>query len=163
MKVTAVCPNCKEEIGIDGIKLVIDGSKTDVKSKLKGYIGWGDNNKAPVSIPPPQKDDTKELEQVMDKAINKTLANTPPPPPPTQIVKPKEEPPDINISTSSIDAIGREIVKRMAEFKTKGLCLICNTNQGNKENLICDDCLQHIIDRKSEQEHKKEEKVRTVW
>lgn len=204
MKVIAVCPNCKEEIGIDGIRIVIDGSKTDVKSKLKGYIGWTDNSKAAVNpSPPPLPPDVpeKEFSDSLDKVINKS----PPPsasmdkelykylkeeksrdiPPPQQttnnnqpitkidkpIKLPEDKPsetdilkqPSVDLSTSTIDAIGREISKRISEFKSKGICLICNTKPGSKDNLICDDCLQNIIVNKVEQERKEEEKVRTVW
>lgn len=79
MKITAVCPNCSEEISFDGIKLFIEGSNSNVKSKLKSYIGWGGNDntnktKGSVSVPPPTPpaDTTKELETVLDQVIKKT-------------------------------------------------------------------------------------------
>src|SRR5690348_17320988 len=94
MKVTAVCPNCKEEIGIDGIKLVIDGSKTDVKTKLKSYIGWGDNNKAPVAPPAPtQNTSEKEFSDTLDQVIKKT----PPPTEKVEISHHEQETPPIKI------------------------------------------------------------------
>lgn len=70
---------------------------------------------------------------------------------------------DLNLSTQTIDAIGREITKRIAEFKSKGTCLICNVNPGNKQNLICDSCLQNIISKKIQAEHKEEEKKTLIW
>jgi hypothetical protein len=182
MKVTAVCPNCKEEIGIDGIKLVIDGSKTDVKTKLKSYIGWGDNNKAPVAPPAPTPPNTseKELSDTLDQVIKKTPPTTEKveithheqETPPIRIYKPlklpednliQNKPTDVSLSTSTIDAIGREIAKRISEFKAKGICLICNINQGNKENLICDKCLQELVTKKVQQEHKEEERKPLIW
>lgn len=255
MKVTVVCPNCKEEILVDGVKLVVDGGAPKMGA-IKSYIGWGGGNKGkltgsvPIPPPTPPKDDTKELDEALDLALKKhsnppidkelhnylkeenkrDMANqtvtpyipvvtppimtitgnnpTPPisipPPPPivgpsaatpsiVKIDKPiklpdesdsyktlridntvedardiikkeaQKERTDVNLSTATIDAIGREIAKRIAEFKAKGTCLICNINQGNKENLICDQCLQGIVSKKVQEEHKAEELKRVVW
>ena len=239
MKLTAVCPNCKEEILIDGVKLVINGAKDGSGlGAIKHYIGWGDKGKPNVvnPAPPPTQDETNEFSKTLDSALKKsqptkmdkelgiylkqekardvpsansaivavpptptsgtTSINTivgpgaiPKPEPIIKINKPiklpdesstiyvdntKEEARDIlkresdkrtdlNLSTSTIDAIGREIAKRIAEFKSKGTCLICNTKPGNKENLICDDCLQGIINKKIQAEHKEEEKKKLIW
>lgn len=242
MKVTVVCPYCKEEILVNGVKLVVDGGGTPKLGAIKSYIGWGGGNKPPL----PPKDEGKELGELLDSAIKKShpdkemqnyleqekkrdlpvpppvhkseiinqtppvgtstifasnptpqITTTPPIVGPsaatqsiTKIDKPiklpdesdsyktlridntvedardlvkKEARTDLNLSTSTIDAIGREIAKRIAEFKSKGTCLICNVNPGDKQNLICDQCLQGIVTKKVQDEHKVEELKRVVW
>lgn len=149
-------------------------------------------SQVPIPPPPPTKID-KELNNYLkeEKAREqiKIAGTVPPSPPPVQLKqpvnvsesiikidkplklpedKPKEiddilKQPSVDLSTSTIDAIGREIAKRIAEFKSKGTCLICNINPGNKENLICDSCLQNIVSKKVIEEHKEEEKRQVVW
>ena len=234
MKLTAVCPNCKEEILIDGVKLIITkGNGGGGLGAVKNYIGWGDKGSKLNVVnpaPPPLKDENEEFSKTLDTALKsqptkmdkelgiylkqekarETIPSNsvvvpplkpgttslivgpgavPKPEPIIKIDKPiklpdessvihvdntKEEARDIlkreadkrtdlNLSTQTIDAIGREIAKRIAEFKSKGTCLICNVNPGSKENLICESCLQNLINKKIHEEHEEEDVKRVVW